>query len=297
MIVHQWLASRLLADREILQDFPADLERSLVRQTFYLGSVAPDMGMLPGGDPFVSNLAHYIRSGSLCAQLVDASLDEVDRAFAWGWLSHCLADALIHPLVNCGAGELVHGSADRPLGYAFHPAAHVRVELGLDAACLKLFPQPIVEWPESATGAQRLRHLERAYCQTYGDIGVLNGLKRSLRAARRRFAWWVWITRSRGSSLGKVLTCCLPSKSALRGLFRAHPPAEWLLSELNRVAEEYVDRFRLELHRGRPSLPDFNLDTGELESARTGYPLAAATLREWKRRGGRFPQELQSAST
>ncbi|HVW01018.1 MAG TPA: hypothetical protein VHB77_11785, partial [Planctomycetaceae bacterium] len=198
--------------------------------------------------------------------------------------------------VNRGVGELVQGSADRPLGYAFNPAAHVQVEIGIDAAFLDVAPQPIVEWPELAVGAQRLGHLDRAYGQTYGNIGMLKGLKRSLRAARRRFAWWVWIARGRANALGKGVTCCLPSKSALRGLFRPFPPSEWLLSDLNRLADEFVDRFRLELHAGRPSLPDFNLDTGELESAQTDYPLATATLRELKRRTeASSPRRLQTA--
>jgi len=81
-----------------------------------------------------SDLAHYVRSADLARALVDRAEAPIDVAFAWGWVTHHLGDTLIHPLVNRGAGALVHGDRERPLSFEDDPIAHIRVEIGLDAA-------------------------------------------------------------------------------------------------------------------------------------------------------------------
>jgi hypothetical protein len=100
---------------------------------FCHGAVAPDMGLFPGGDPLVSQLAHTCATGRLARALLSRARSAIQRAFAWGWVSHMLADVEIHPLVNEQVARL---PADSPA--AGSPRlGHIMVEAGLDAWCLR----------------------------------------------------------------------------------------------------------------------------------------------------------------
>src|SRR5262249_61645088 len=46
------------------------------RAAFLIGSVAPDMGYFPGGEKFLSDLAHYVRSGALVRALARLRSEE-----------------------------------------------------------------------------------------------------------------------------------------------------------------------------------------------------------------------------
>lgn len=124
--IHLLLAREQLDRWAERHSAPVDLGSARVRNAFLHGSLAPDMGNFPGGDSGLARAVHTRRTGAVVRDLLEAARDERERAFAWGWLSHVLADAAIHPLVNMRAAA---ASTDRPPQLV----EHVRVEVGLDA--------------------------------------------------------------------------------------------------------------------------------------------------------------------
>lgn len=123
--IHLLLARETLERWAARRNAPVDIDSVRVRNAFLHGTLAPDMGNFPGGDPELARAVHTRRTGAVVRELFAAARTEQERAFAWGWLSHVLADAAIHPLVNVRAAASSNGT---PL-----LIEHVRVEVGLDA--------------------------------------------------------------------------------------------------------------------------------------------------------------------
>ena len=99
VLVHHWLALRSWEHPALASVRGTSCERE-TWNAFLCGSLGPDMGMFPGGEPLVSDLAHYVRAGDLANRLVDSARTEVQSAFAWGWVAHVLADIALHPLAR-----------------------------------------------------------------------------------------------------------------------------------------------------------------------------------------------------
>ncbi|HET9984637.1 MAG TPA: zinc dependent phospholipase C family protein [Longimicrobiales bacterium] len=111
---------------------PFDPAAPAARNAFYHGSLGPDMGLFPGGVTELSLLAHRERTGDLTRVLVASARTPVERAFAWGWLTHVLADVAIHPTLNGYALRLLLETGQDPDDAEAMAAAHSRFELGLD---------------------------------------------------------------------------------------------------------------------------------------------------------------------
>jgi hypothetical protein len=73
---------------------PEELERA--RSYAYGGCVIQDVGYYPFGDPFFSNLTHYVRSGDFVVHLFQDAKDANQLAFAIGALSHYIGDSIGH---------------------------------------------------------------------------------------------------------------------------------------------------------------------------------------------------------
>src|SRR6201985_3765175 len=73
---------------------PQDLQRA--RSYAYAGSVIQDIGYYPFGDPFFSDLTHYVRSGDFIVHLFRDAKDANQLAFAVGALSHYVGDNIGH---------------------------------------------------------------------------------------------------------------------------------------------------------------------------------------------------------
>ena len=91
--LHFLVAQRIL-DRWRIRDAtaPFDLDRPDAVNAFFHGSIGPDLGFFPGGARILSDLAHCVRTGALTNDLVRHARTPVERAYAWGWMSHVLAD-------------------------------------------------------------------------------------------------------------------------------------------------------------------------------------------------------------
>jgi hypothetical protein len=73
---------------------PEELERA--RSYAYAGCVIQDVGYYPFGDPFFSDLTHYVRSGDFVVHLFQDAKDANQLAFAIGALSHYIGDNIGH---------------------------------------------------------------------------------------------------------------------------------------------------------------------------------------------------------
>ncbi|MBR9988852.1 MAG: zinc dependent phospholipase C family protein [Gemmatimonadetes bacterium] len=123
--LHLLLARKTLARWRTSSCAPFDAHSESAANAFLHGSLAPDMGNFPGGSTALAHLVHTRRTGNVQRALLQLATTPEERAFAWGWLSHILADVLIHPLVNDEAARCTDARvADL--------VEHVRVEVGID---------------------------------------------------------------------------------------------------------------------------------------------------------------------
>jgi hypothetical protein len=123
--LHLLLARRTVERWRSRADAPFDIHDDAAVNAFLHGSLGPDMGNFPGGSSVLAHLVHTRRTGDLQRALIARAVTQEERAFAWGWLSHIIADVLIHPVVNDIVDRRTHrGIADL--------VEHVRVEVGID---------------------------------------------------------------------------------------------------------------------------------------------------------------------
>src|ERR1700734_1146094 len=73
---------------------PAEIEHA--RAYAYGGCVIQDIGYYPFGDPFFSDLTHYVRSGDFVVYLFRDAKNANQLAFAIGALSHYIGDNIGH---------------------------------------------------------------------------------------------------------------------------------------------------------------------------------------------------------
>lgn len=239
--VHIELASR---SRDL---FP---EGDPVTNALYHGSLGPDMGMFPGGDSLVSDLAHYVRTADLARALVARATNEVERAYAWGWVAHIVADSGLHPAINRASGDIAWSESPEP---------HLRVEFGLD------FSRLAQKTRLSRVRLQRMDTLDfvvGAYRDTYGL---------SIDTARlRRAHGMVTVGQRLLFSSGPVAARIAPLKwvarqfpgTVLSALTTPVTPEPWLLEELALALEEYPRRLEALWEGDLADLENLNLDSG-----------------------------------
>jgi hypothetical protein len=108
--IHLHLADRILShweERPRLAPFPVG--EPALRDAFLHGTLAPDMGFVPGVDRFLSDLAHYIAPAELTRSLLRGARTPREEAFAWGWAGHVVGDVVLHPMVGRAVGERLLG--------------------------------------------------------------------------------------------------------------------------------------------------------------------------------------------
>lgn len=257
--------------------FSAPFEPCVAARTAFLhGALGPDMGYFPGADPVLSELAHHARPGAFCRALVDEARTDLERAFAWGWVTHVLADVAVHPLVNDACGELLLGRRT-PLWGPAVAIPHLRVETGLDAAYHARHPEAarFRSLPALAPGV--FDSVRRAYLGTFGaapetaallrahrQVTRLLGPSARIRALAARAVGGAdggagWMARG---ALAAMARLSRPGSHAW-GLLSPVRPAEWLLRETDEIAAGFADWFDCHYVSELRFLRDHCLDTGE----------------------------------
>lgn len=233
------------------------------------GALGPDMGYFPGADPLLSELAHHARTGAFCRALVHEAGTDVERAFAWGWVTHVLADVAIHPLVNEACGELRLGDRT-PLWGADVALEHLRVETGLDAAVHARHPE--IETALPALEPAVFAGVRRAYLRTFGaapDAAALLHAHRRVTLllgphARLRGVAARAVTGSRLARAGLRAAALLSTRgSHAEALFSPVAPSGWMMEEVDEIVAGFADWFDMHYVSELRFLRDHCLDTGE----------------------------------
>jgi hypothetical protein len=121
----------------LLEQYP-DLTEDQIREAHayaYGGSVIQDLGYYPLGNKEFSNLTHYVRSGDFVLELIRASRDANEFAFALGALSHYASDIAGHPAINQSvaiAYPKLRAKYGISVRYAQDKTAHLKTEFGFD---------------------------------------------------------------------------------------------------------------------------------------------------------------------
>jgi hypothetical protein len=206
--VHFLVARNALrAWRQTPTDAPFDFNDPALINAYYHGALAPDMGYFPGGCEHMSNLAHESCSADLNRVLLRTAPTDTARAFCIGWLTHILADAALHPLINRAADALLRRQGDgEPATASARRVAHVRVELGLDAAFLACAGDValirVVPWFDAVA----VEHIRSAFGFVYGHEVDGAQLLRSHRAVARLASAWLSLERIVAGNFARMRT-------------------------------------------------------------------------------------------
>lgn len=302
--VHLWLAERTLEAWAIApESAPFPLEDPVLLQGFQQGALGPDLGYFPGGRPFLSDLAHCVRTGRLARAVLRNARTDLERAYAWGWVTHVLADRLLPPAVGRGVGELIAGDRHRMISGDQNLPAHVRVETGLDAWVSARQPHIGGTRLSPVFHGGSVGFLARAYAETYrlaidetlllsGYLGTLRMGERALRSiamlgggrdvvdgaigptSRTLGAVAEWLARRQGVP-GTLLFSYLSPV----------PPSPWLQTEALDVASAFPQQV-LEIQADpEAGLPDVNLDTGRVEGSGPPHGTRTRTILALERLG------------
>jgi hypothetical protein len=122
----------------LLRKFPQATEEDLSRAQAYAygGAIIQDMGYYPYGNPFFSDLTHYVRSGDFIHAMLRDAKDLNEYAFAIGALAHYAADNDGHRIGTNRAVPILYPSLRKKYGdsvaYENAKLAHVKTEFGFD---------------------------------------------------------------------------------------------------------------------------------------------------------------------
>lgn len=270
---------------------PFTVREAALEESFLLGAMGPDMGFVPGVDRLVSELAHYVSTGTLVRTLLDEADSPRQRAFAWGWATHHLTDVEIHPLVGRACGEHLLGDASIRLNSSQDCETHVAMEVGLDLVFLATDPSIPAPARSPLRGDDEIGFLARALERTYHIPWDRESLRVSHEKATARTARWPraldllarirgfrpgWESggalRTIGDPLLSVARRITPSGSAAAGFLRPLKPPRWLVERVRDAAEGFPDRFRTVVDDGMRGLENRNLETGLPEDALQVHP-------------------------
>jgi hypothetical protein len=278
--MHILIARRALRRwRQRPRDAPFQVDAETAN-AFYHGSLGPDMGLFPRGNSAVSGLAHRYGASSAARAMLASARTPVEHAFTWGWVTHVLADAQIHPLVNQAGRELLGGRAACDRRQLL--VSHIRVELGLEAI-----------WPGSRPGVRRTR-LRHAFDD--GSIGFMaNALEATydvphdrvrLLASHRNVTTFAHLCLRLAALLGQDMRPVVKAggdsdflrmpatrRAASRLVSGGSPayaflnpvvPPSWLVSRVSRILRGFNDGLDRQVATRLRDLPDYDLNTGEV---------------------------------
>lgn len=276
--LHLLLGRQQLARWAAVHDAPFDTADPTAANAFLHGTLAPDMGNFPGGSSELAHAVHTVRTADVTRALFDAAGTPAEMAFAWGWLSHVLADADIHPLINTAAARR---SADGRLTLV----EHVRVEVGIDVrfCCDAPLLEGVRLRPAFAagtygfladviTGVLSLKVTPRQLSRM--ERGLIVFSHAALDFARGGARHLCWAETGPRPSLPAALvwhtaTRISPAESVVHAYLNPHAPDE----DLTRSVEAAISRVHAAFHRyertGLHDLPQYDLEDGTLaEEAR-----------------------------
>ncbi len=168
---------------------PAQLEHA--RAYAYGGCVIQDIGYYPFGDPFFSDLTHYVRSGDFVVNLFRNSGNADELAFAVGALSHYIGDSFGHSQATNIAVPVEFPKLRARYGpvvsYAEGEHQHVQTEFAFDINEIAHHRLAPVHYLRHVGLDVPTRQLGLAFYQTYGlaeDFSQHRGRRVNVRGYR-----------------------------------------------------------------------------------------------------------------
>jgi Zinc dependent phospholipase C len=122
----------------LLAKYPASTPAELKKAHAYAygGCLMPDMGYMPFGNPYFTDLLHYVRTGDFVSELINESKNINQYAFALGALSHYMADEYGHSLATNKTVPIIFPDLQKKFGntitYGDDHTSHSRTEFGYD---------------------------------------------------------------------------------------------------------------------------------------------------------------------
>jgi hypothetical protein len=120
------------------QKYPNATTNDLLKAHSYAygGSIVADMGYMPFGNGFFTDLLHYVRSGDFIEALITDAQNLNEYAFALGALSHYMADKYGHSLSTNRNVPLIYPKLKKKFGdvvtYHDDHTSHSRMEFAYD---------------------------------------------------------------------------------------------------------------------------------------------------------------------
>jgi hypothetical protein len=254
---------------------PFDVRSPRDCNAFFHGALGPDFGYMPGGHRVLSDLAHRVHTGELSGRLIHSARTSFERAFAWGWLTHVLADRQIHPLIGLGVGELVHGCPKTFVAGTTDLDSHVRVETGVDCCYALRDASARSVRLHAAFDDMSINFLAHAYAATYGFTPAKASLLRSHNCVGLRVRQALSSIRGVASlmdrsAVSSVVAAALRAACKMRLIAPVSAaylspvrPSAWLMNAIDEAIPAHTDTF-MELYRdGGADIGDHDLDTGE----------------------------------
>ncbi|WP_374950229.1 zinc dependent phospholipase C family protein [Mucilaginibacter sp.] len=157
------------------QKYPNATREELLKAHSYAygGSIVSDMGYMPFGNGFFTDLVHYVRSGDFVEALIRDAQNLNEYSFALGALSHYMADKYGHSMSTNRNVPLVYPKLQKQFGnvvtYHNDHTSHSRLEFAYDVL-------QIGEGNYTSEGYQdfigfniAVPVLEKAFYETYGQ--------------------------------------------------------------------------------------------------------------------------------
>ena len=229
---------------------PEQLEHA--RAYAYGGCVIQDIGYYPFGDPFFSDLTHYVRSGDFVVNLFRNAGNADELAFAVGALSHYLGDTIGHPEATNLAVPIEFPKLRARYGpvvnYAQAEHPHVQTEFAFDINEIAHHRFAPVHYLRAVGLAVPIRQVGLAFYQTYGlRDDLTSGRGRRINVRGYRFAVRRFIPRI---------------AYAVTVLHRHDMPADTDNAELRELQRE-IDQIAAENHwdrfRRKPGIGTYSL--------------------------------------
>jgi hypothetical protein len=158
----------------LLKKFPGSTQDDLKKAHAYAygGCMLPDMGYMPFGDPFFTDLLHYVRSGEFVSTMADEARNLNEYAFALGVASHYMADKYGHSLATNKAVPLFKPDLRAKFGdvvtYDDDHASHTRMEFAFDVIQTARGNYATISYHNFIGFNMSQPVLERAFLKVYG---------------------------------------------------------------------------------------------------------------------------------
>jgi len=179
----------------LIKKYPA-ADTTQLKQAYaycYGGSLVADMGYMPFGSPYFTNLLHYVRSGDFITTLIGEAHDVNEYAFALGALSHYMADKYGHSLATNVSVAIDYPDLQKRFGdvvtYENDHTSHSRMEFAFDVIQVAKGNYASVAYHNFIGFEIATPILQRAFLKTYGQD--LNTVFPNFQSSIEKLRWGV----------------------------------------------------------------------------------------------------------